>query len=160
MAKIVSTFKFLGLHLTENLSCEVHIKSYIINIIPVCRAIFRTRHYLTYQMKRTVCFALVHSHLTSSTTWAHCYNQDLCKLITQKRALEIIFGSDPRMPSVDLYNKLNGISVSKYMKRTPHTSHKKWRSVRISIFFSTVGALDLGDSTFGSRLSLTQLLWL
>jgi len=43
-------------------------------------------------------------------------------------------------------------NYSTTQKRTPHTSHKKWRSVRIPIFFSTVGALDLGDSQFESRL--------
>ena len=52
LVKRVSTNKFLGLHLTENLSWELHIKSIIKSIIPVCRAIFRTRHYLTFQMKR------------------------------------------------------------------------------------------------------------
>ena len=115
LVKRVSTYEFLGLYLTENLSWEVHIKSVIKNIIPACRAIFRTRHCLTFQMKRTLYFALMHSHLTSlSIVWGHCYNQHLYRLVTtQKRALKMIFGLDPRTPSIDLYSKLNLISVSK-----------------------------------------------
>ena len=118
LVKRVSTYKFLSLHLTENLSWDVHIKSVIKNIIPACRAIFRTRHCLTFQMKRTLYFALIHSHLTSlSVIWGHCYNQHLSRLVTtQKRALKMIFGLDPRTPSIDLYSKLNIISVSKSIK--------------------------------------------
>ena len=113
-----TSLKFLGLHIDEHLTWKAHINKVIKKIVPVSKAFTRIRNYLTDEMKRSLYFAVVHSHLGFlSHVWGHCNDGDLQRLVViQNRSIKILFKLHPRTPSVDVYSSLKIVPINKLIK--------------------------------------------
>jgi len=113
-----TSLKFLGLHIDEHLTWKAHINKVIQKIVPVSKAFTRIRNYLTDEMKRSLYFAVVHSHLGFlSHVWGHCNDGDLQRLmVIQNRTIKILFKLHPRTPSVDVYSSLKIVPINKLIK--------------------------------------------
>jgi len=110
---VVSSAKFLGITLDSHLNWIAHINSILTKISPFVRVFLRCNHYLSNQDKRSLYFALVHSHLSFlCNIWGHGPDSSLNRLfIMQKRILKILFEFPYRQRSADLFCSLSILTV-------------------------------------------------
>ena len=121
----VTSQKLLGITLDTNMSYEVHVEELAKNVSKRLGLLKHISPYLKQHQRETFYTGVIKPTLMyGSVVWDNCNiecHQRLLKL--QKRAARIILDADKRTPSIELFNKLNWLPLSKQslIKRTSIT---------------------------------------
>ena len=117
--------KLLGITLDTNMSYEVHVEELAKKVSKRLGLLKHISPYLKQHQRETFYTGVIKPTLMyGSVVWDSCNiecHQQLLKL--QKRAARIILDADKRTPSIELFNKLNWLPLSKQslIKRTSIT---------------------------------------
>ena len=114
----VSSIKYLGLYLDEDLNWSIHIEHINNKIIPLIGALFRCRQFLTKNAKYKIYNAYILSILRYLIpVWGTCGITNFNKVqVLQNRALKTLFQLNYRMHTDEVYQLLNLLPVSYILK--------------------------------------------
>lgn len=101
----VSSTKYLGMHIDDDLSWKTHIDHLHSKLRKMCAIFYRIRSFLPFQAARMLYFALVHSQLVYGIeNYANTFSSYLDKLHKiNNKILRILFNKPFLTPTVQLY---------------------------------------------------------
>ena len=109
----VSSTKFLGVIIDQNLSWDSHIDFISRKIAKSIGILYRARHLLNLDILKNLYYNLIYPYVSYATlTWGSNYKSKLNRIhVLQKRALRVITFADRRAPSRPLFRKLDMLNV-------------------------------------------------
>jgi len=114
----VSTTKFLGVYIDDDLSWKHHITQVGIKISQCVGVLNRVKHYLPHGVLLSLYYTMIHSHLLYCIiVWGGACQSNLKLIINlQKRALRVITNSEFRAHSSPLFARLGILKVADIYK--------------------------------------------
>lgn len=114
----VSNCKYLGVQIDDLLSWSIQYEHLCKKIMPMIGAIYKTRCYLTKELKYKIYHAFFGSKFTYLiTAWASCTNTLFNKFQKlQNKVVKILFSINYLAPTVDVYNMLKIYSLKSLVK--------------------------------------------
>lgn len=101
--------KFLGVVLSKDLKWKKHIEYVRKKVSPALGILFKFKHKFSTEIKKSLYFALIHSHLTYNIcVWGFGPGLSNCQVL-QNRALKCVFNLNPRLPTVLLYTSVTEV---------------------------------------------------
>ena len=107
--KQVESTKFLGIHINSNLTWKTHIKHITTKTAKTIGILFKARHFLPSQTKRTLYNSLIYPYLNyGNIIWANTYPSRLESIRKlQKKIVRAISFSDPRDHTSPIFENLS-----------------------------------------------------
>lgn len=101
----VTSIKYLGIYIDQQLNWQEHINSICKKISPIIGILSKIRHLVTFPILRQLYYALIHPHiLYCIEAWGSAYQNHVKPLIIlQKRAIRIITFSHPQSHTDQLF---------------------------------------------------------
>ena len=112
LSAVVET-KFLGLHISSDLTWNNHIQHTINKIRPGIATLYKLRNTLDIKPLLHIYFSLIHSHINYCILiWGAAPHTQMLKILKlQKKAIRIITHNDPLTPCRPLFQKYNILTV-------------------------------------------------
>lgn len=107
--------KYLGVHLDENITFNVHINHLNKKISQTLGRLNSVRHLLPFGIRKQVYFSLIYSQITyCMSVWSYTSEQNIHRLsITLNRACRQVLNSKSRdLHNAELYQKLNWLNLN------------------------------------------------
>ena len=116
--KYNNCIKFLGIHIDENLSWNLHITKIKEKIISYIGIISKLRHYLPLKYLKSIYFSFIYSHLQYlASVWATACDSHLNQLkVLQNKAIKFMFKLPYLEPTINLYTPRNLLDIANLYK--------------------------------------------
>ena len=110
----MSSIKYLGLNIDENVNWNIHIKKIKEQLIKLASSFKLIKHYIPYNCKRQLYYAYVYSNVIYCIeTYGHTSKSNINQLqIIQNRILKILFNKDWYTSSKIIHKDLKMLQIN------------------------------------------------